>query len=313
MSDLSAFPLIGHEQPRTRFLEAYGSGRLHHGWIVQGPSGIGKSILVKRLACLILGAQSDDAPGTDPIMQAVASGGHPDLKWVKLGLNDKGKIRQDITVDQIRELNGFFALRAAMAGWRVGVIDAIDDMNPSGLNALLKTLEEPPENAILFLVSHGVAPVLPTIRSRCQVLRLNRLSDEQTGQVLEQAGADSAFVKSLAAGRPGYGIALEASGAGTAAQAARTLLKSIEQKPDPTIVSQALTAAATGSSALAAYTDTLLAWTAERSDAQPEFAKTWLSMHEVRTTAQDLNLTPLQTATKLLTVLQDGLKSIAIA
>ncbi|GAB5459616.1 MAG: DNA polymerase III subunit delta' [Henriciella sp.] len=313
MNETATFPLIGHDQPKARFLEAYGSGRLHHGWIFQGPSGIGKSIFAKRLAGLILGAESDDAPKTDIVMGKILSGSHPDLKWVTLQLNDKGQPKQDISVDQIRELNGFFALRPAMAGWRVGVIDAIDEMNPSGLNALLKTLEEPPENAILFLISHGRTPVLPTIRSRCQVLRLNRLSDEDTNRVLALADADSAFVKSLASGRPGYGIALEAAGAGVAAQAARTLLKSIETKPDPSIIAQALTAAASDAGVLAAYTDTLLEWAADSAEHRPEIARIWLDMHAVRTTAKELNLTPLQTATKLLTVLQDGLKSIAIA
>ena len=118
----AAFPLRGHATPEARFLGAKESGRLHHAWILQGPSGIGKSIFAKRLAGLMLGAADTDAPADDKTMQLMLSGGHPDLKWVERGLNEKGKLRQDITVDQIRELNQFFALRPAMAGWRVGFV-----------------------------------------------------------------------------------------------------------------------------------------------------------------------------------------------
>ena len=189
----AAFPLIGHTEPEKRFLLAKESGRLHHGWIFQGPSGIGKSIFAHRIAGLMLGAAAPDAPVDDKIMQLVLSGGHPDLKWVERGLNEKGKLRQDITVDQIRDLNHFFALRPALAGWRIGVIDALDEMNVSGMNALLKTLEEPPNNALLILISHGSQPILPTIRSRCQVLRLYPLSEDDTKTVLNQTGASPAW------------------------------------------------------------------------------------------------------------------------
>lgn len=132
----AALPMIGHQVPQDRFMAARASGRLHHGWLVRGPSGIGKSLFVKRLAALLLGAESPDAPNTDPVMQKVISGSHPDLKWVKRELNDRGKLKQDISVDQLRDLNAFFALRPALAGWRVGVIDAIDEANRSGTNEI---------------------------------------------------------------------------------------------------------------------------------------------------------------------------------
>ncbi|MCF6329680.1 MAG: DNA polymerase III subunit delta', partial [Henriciella sp.] len=238
----AALPMIGHKLAQERFLAARQSGRLHHGWILQGPSGIGKSLFAKRLGALILGAKTVDAPVEDSVMQKVISGSHPDLKWVTRGLNDKGQLRQDIIVDQIRDLNRFFALRPALAGWRVGVIDALDETNISGLNALLKTLEEPPQNAILLLISHGTKPLLPTIRSRCQVLRLNALSDDETTQVLNSIGTNDKLVASLAHGRPGYGLALKESGGAAAAQAARTMLSSI-RKPESGIFAQALKAA----------------------------------------------------------------------
>ncbi len=308
----AALPLIGHAQAQSRFLSARESGRLHHGWIVQGPSGIGKARFVRRLAALMLGADSPDAPGDDSVMQKVISGSHPDLKWVTRGLNDKGQLKQDISVEQIRELNKFFALRPAMSGWRIGIIDALDESNASGLNALLKTLEEPPKNALLMLISHCTKPLLPTIRSRCQVLRLGQLSDADTKTVLEQQGIEDKFAASLASGRPGYGMALLETGGGAAVQAARTLLKSID-KPSSGVVAEALQAASRDAGSIAAFTDTLLSWTADHAVQTPALGKTWMDLHHIRATATEMNMTPLQTASKLLAVLQDALKKQVLA
>jgi len=306
----AAFPLIGHQQAEARFLAARASGRLHHGWIYQGPSGIGKSIFARRIAGLMLGAEATDAAETDKTMQLILSGGHPDLKWIERGLNDKGKLRQDITVDQIRELNQFFALRPALSGWRVGVVDALDEMNVSGMNALLKTLEEPPSNALLILISHGTQTILPTIRSRCQVLRLYPLSDEDTASVLNRQDGETKLAAELAHGRPGYGLELAQTGGAKAVQTARALLRNV-RKPTGGVVSAALTSAITDEGALQAFTDTLLEWVADKAGAEAELAQTWLKLHEVRATADEFNLTPLQTATKLFATLQDGVKAVS--
>lgn len=306
----AAFPLYGHSTQEERFLAARASGRLHHGWIFQGPSGIGKSIFARRIAGLMLGAAAPDAGADDKTMQLVLSGGHPDLKWVQRGLNEKGKLRQDITVEQIRELNQFFTLRPAMAGWRVGVIDALDEMNVSGMNALLKTLEEPPNNALLILVSHSTQPILPTIRSRCQVLRLYPLSEEDTKAVLSSHDGSPDLAMDLAPGRPGYGLELSQTAGAKAVQSARALLRNV-RKPSGGVVSAALTSVLVDEGSLNAFTDTLLSWVAEKADTDPELSQTWLKMHQVRATADELNLTPLQTATKLFSVLQDGVKAVS--
>ncbi|MEO0607189.1 MAG: DNA polymerase III subunit delta' [Pseudomonadota bacterium] len=306
----AAFPLIGQAQPEQRFLAARASGRLHHAWILQGPSGIGKSIFARRIAGLMLGADAADAAADDKTMQLILSGGHPDLKWIARGLNEKGKLRQDITVDQIRELNRFFSLRPALSGWRIGVVDALDEMNVSGMNALLKTLEEPPNNALLLLISHGTEPLLPTIRSRCQVLRLNPLNEDETKRVLAKIEGGSELAFELANGRPGYGVALAQTGGAKAVQTARALLRNI-RKPSAGMVSAALSAAVVDEGSLQAFSDTLLSWVADKADQEVDLAKTWLALHEVRTTAQTLNLTPLQTAAKLFATLQDGLKAVS--
>ncbi|MEC7288841.1 MAG: DNA polymerase III subunit delta' [Pseudomonadota bacterium] len=305
-----AFPLIGHTAASDKFERAKESGRLHHGWIFQGPSGIGKSIFARRIAGWMLGADAPSAAADDKTMQLILSGGHPDLKWVQRELNEKGKLRQDITVDQIRDLNKFFALRPAMAGWRVGVIDALDEMNVSGMNALLKTLEEPPTNALLILISHGTQPILPTIRSRCQVLRLYPLSDDDTKAVLKQQDGETTLAAELAQGRPGYGLELAQTGGAKAVQTAKAMLRNV-RKPTGGVVSAALSAAVVDEGALRAFEDTLLAWVAEKAESDAGLSSTWLAMHEVRATAEELNLTPLQTATKLFATLQDGVKAVS--
>lgn len=304
----AALPMIGHQVAVDRFLAARASGRLHHGWLVRGPSGIGKSLFVKRLAAALLGAASPDATENDPVMQKVLSGSHPDLKWVKRKLNERGKLKQDISVDQLRELNTFFSLRPALAGWRVGVIDAIDEANRSGTNAILKTLEEPPNNAILFLIDHGSEPLLPTIRSRCQNLNLSRLTKEETKQVFDLIGQGDALALELAHGRPGYGLELAATGGGAAASATRAMVKSLP-KPDPNLVASAIESAARDKTSLNAYADTLMDWVAERAVDHSHYGSVWLKLQGVRSEASALNLTEAQQASKLFAILNDGLKA----
>ncbi len=197
-----------------------------------------------------------------------------------------------------------------MAGWRVGVIDALDEMNVSGMNALLKTLEEPPHNALLILISHASQPILPTIRSRCQILRFYPLSEEDTKSVLSGHDANTELAMDLAPGRPGYGLELSQTAGAKAVQAARALLRNV-RKPSGGVVSAALTSTLVDAGSLQAFTDTLLAWVAEKAETDPELSHTWLKMHDVRATAAELNLTPLQTATKLFSVLQDGVKAVS--
>lgn len=303
-----ALPLIGHDQAETRFLEARASNRLHHGWLIKGPSGIGKSRLVQRLCAVLLGADSPNADESDPVIQKILSGSHPDLKWVRREVNERGKLKQDISVDQLRDLNAFFSLRPALAGWRVGVVDAIDDANRSGANAILKTLEEPPRNSVLFLIDHGTEPLLPTIRSRCQTLSLSRLRDDQVKDVFALIGNGEALALELSQGRPGYGLALTEGGGGSAASAARAMVKTLP-KPDPNLVASAIETASSSATSLNAFADTLMNWAADHAIEKPALAKTWLQLQSVRSEATALNLTEAQQAAKLFSILNDGLKA----
>lgn len=298
-----ALPLVGHKEAEQAFLAAHSSGKLHHAWLIEGPTGIGKSRLAFRLAAFILGARGPgdaplDAHEDEPVMQKFLAGGHPDNRIVQLELNDKGKPRQDITIDQVRSLNHFFTLKPAMGGWRVGIIDALDELNRNASNALLKTLEEPPASSIMFLVNHGSKPILPTIRSRCRTLRLNPLSTDDTARVLEMVDAPNE-ARTLARGRPGLGIRLSTPNGLQASNAARALLRSMP-KPNDALLTAAVQAANTDSTALQAFSEEVLNWLADRANDNPEAAEAWLRTSRLLGEADALNMEASQTAAKMI-------------
>jgi DNA polymerase III subunit delta' len=113
---------------------------------------------------------------SDPVARHVAAGAHGGLLTLERSLNDKGVMRTVITVDETRETISFFGSTAAVEGWRVCIVDTVDELNPSAANALLKILEEPPQQSLFLLVSHAPARVLPTIQSRCRKLALRPLA-----------------------------------------------------------------------------------------------------------------------------------------
>jgi DNA polymerase-3 subunit delta' len=118
---------------------------------------------------------------------------------LRRGLDDRGKLRSVITVDEARGLRGFFSLSAADGGRRVVVVDAADEMNPNAANAILKLLEEPPAGAHLLLVAHQPARLLPTVRSRCRVLRFASLGSADMGRALGSIGLETPDPAGLAA------------------------------------------------------------------------------------------------------------------
>ncbi len=113
---------------------------------------------------------------SDPVARHVAAGAHGGLLTLERTLNERGVLRTVITVDETRETIPFFGSTAAVEGWRVCIVDTVDDLNPNAANALLKVLEEPPQQSLFLLVSHAPARVLPTILSRCRKLPLRPLA-----------------------------------------------------------------------------------------------------------------------------------------
>src|ERR1700677_2098107 len=180
--------LSGHREAELALLNAYRSGRIPHAWLIGGPLGIGKATLAYRMARFVLAHRNAGAAGVqraetlqldpaDPVARHVAAGAHGSLLTLQRTLNDKGVLRTVITVDETRETISFFGSTAAAEGWRVCIVDTVDELNPNAANALLKILEEPPRQSLFLLVSHSPGRVLPPILSRCRRLPLRPLSN----------------------------------------------------------------------------------------------------------------------------------------
>ena len=213
--------LIGQDGAERTLIDAARSGRLAHAWLIAGPKGVGKATLAFRFArWLLAGApvSLDGSMALDPADRAfrlAAAGSHPDLVTVERTAGEGGRVRGEIVVDDVRAAGAFLRLTPAMAGWRVVVVDAADDMNPNAANALLKVLEEPPARAVLLLVAHAPARLLPTLRSRCRRLDLRPLSEAGVLAVLREIVADpeeTRALASLADGSPGRALAFAEAG-----------------------------------------------------------------------------------------------------
>lgn len=219
--------LIGQDAAVEDFLTAYTSDRLHHGWLITGPKGVGKATLAWQIARFLIAtppAQDDGlfgAPpppttlGIDPehpVARRIMAGSEPSLFVLRRAWDEKlKKLKSVITVDEVRKLKGFFALSAADGGHRVVIVDSADEMNVNAANALLKLLEEPPKDTTLLLISHQPSRLLPTIRSRCRELRLAPLAPDLVAEALSQAGQDGSqapALATLAGGSVGEAISL---------------------------------------------------------------------------------------------------------
>jgi DNA polymerase III subunit delta' len=190
--------LFGHREAEAALLKAYRSGRIPHAWLIGGPAGIGKATLAYRMARFVLThrnpqmsdvqrAETLSVDPSDPVARQIAASAHGGLLTLERSLNDKGVMRTVITVDETRETISFFGSTAAVEGWRVCIVDTVDELNPNAANALLKILEEPPQRSLFLLVSHAPARVLPTILSRCRKLLLRPLSTDDVIRAAAQA------------------------------------------------------------------------------------------------------------------------------
>ena len=149
----------------------------------------------------------DDSCGTCAQCTRVAAGSHPDVRVVA-----REDERRDIRIEQVRELGRWLGLQPLMAERKVAVIDGAHELNEHGQNALLKTLEEPPGASVLLLLATTPALVLPTVRSRCRLVRLDPLPLEDVTRVLEAQGVAVERARGLAAlaeGCPGRALALD--------------------------------------------------------------------------------------------------------
>lgn len=198
--------LFGHNEGLGAFLHAFRGGRLHHAWLVTGAPGIGKSTFSYHCTRYLLSetaeqADPDHLREKTPLNGALEQDAHPNVMTLRRVLNRTGKaFATRITVETVRKANQFFETTAANDGWRIIIVDPAEEMNVQAANALLKTLEEPPKDAIFFLISHRPGALLPTIRSRCRHLPLHDLGDDDVFSVLRTFSNESDDVLRKAAG-----------------------------------------------------------------------------------------------------------------
>ena len=193
--------LSGHIDQGQALRDAFISGRVHHAWLLAGPKGVGKATFARAAAAWVLGRAAHGRTADDrfdldddhPTARLLAAGSHIDYRMVEILENPKtGKMRPGIAVDQFvrtdttigEPLASIFRTKPALSDWRVIVVDAADDLNRNAANAFLKNLEEPPPNTLFLAVSHSPSRLLPTIRSRCRVLRFQPLADAEVEAVI---------------------------------------------------------------------------------------------------------------------------------
>ncbi|HHB83826.1 MAG TPA: AAA family ATPase [Devosia sp.] len=200
--------LIGHQETFDLLVQQLAQGRLPGGILLHGPKGIGKATFAFALARKILLETGDET--SERINDQICSGSHPNLYILRRVPRERGVgFYNDIRVDEVRTILRKLHQTRGKSGNRILIVDSVDECNANAANALLKTLEEPPADTQIILVSHRPLRLLPTIRSRCQAHALRTLSDDQVRDVLkDKAATEDALNSALvfAKGRPRRGF-----------------------------------------------------------------------------------------------------------
>jgi DNA polymerase-3 subunit delta' len=286
-----------------------------HAWLIGGPPGIGKATLAYRLARFVLAHPDPQAPEVqaaaslavdvdNPVARRIAAQAQGDLLVLERVVNEQtGKLYTVIRVDDVRRSVSFFGSTAGEGGWRIAIVDAIDDLQREGANALLKVLEEPPARTLLLLISHAPGRELPTIRSRCRRLLLRPLDDADVTRAVVTAtgrdGSEPEIAPAAAASDGSVGRALRFLD-GPALALRQRILDLFAQlpNPDPRAL-HALGDALSGSEpqTLAAFMDMVNAWLSGRLDAgkhdgaqMAKAAQTWEKVNRAARDVEAYNL-----------------------
>ena len=190
--------LFGHTSVWNALVRARDGQRLHHGVLLSGPRGVGKATLAYAFAkVLISGAADLEAALAHPVHRRIAGGAAQEFRRLTRGFTKEGRQRNVIAVEDVRALEPFLNQKLETGQWRAVLIDAVDDLNASSANALLKVLEEPGERTLFLLVSHNEGSILPTIRSRCVTHRMERLSDEDLRNALADSSVETGAIDAI--------------------------------------------------------------------------------------------------------------------
>jgi DNA polymerase-3 subunit delta' len=202
--------MLGHQWAVDLLKNSLSNGRIRHAYLFTGPMSVGKRTLALRFAqainCL-QPVQTGQPCGECRSCQLLERMQHPDLSIVQAEV--AGGI---LRVDQVRDLQHTLSLTPYEAKFRVALILRFEEANQSAANALLKSLEEPPPKVIMLLTANEPEALLPTIVSRCELIRLRPLSITDTAQGLQKQYGLSERKANLLAhisdGRPGYALKL---------------------------------------------------------------------------------------------------------
>ncbi|WP_298194686.1 DNA polymerase III subunit delta' [Novosphingobium sp.] len=229
--------MIGHDEAWSVWRAARAGTRMHHGWILAGREGLGKASFARAAAADLVAEPGVPQPGPEA---------HPDIHVLEpLPSNDdearkrdEGKAytrKRNISVEQIRGVQRRLVTRPTLGSRRAVIIDAADDLEKGAVNALLKSLEEPPAGTFFLLVTHQIGRLLPTVRSRCTVLRFHPLEPQDMARALAEAAPElggEALEAAISAGSgaPGAALAFAAMDLGAAWKIMTRLTK--EGDPD---------------------------------------------------------------------------------
>ncbi len=192
----------GHDNIVGQFRRAAQRGRLSGSYLFIGPEGIGKRkfavALAKALLCLNNPETDLNPCGQCASCREIDKNSHPDLEIVSKPA-DKSLIPLELIIGDVehRNLTGichFLSIKPQFAKRKIAILDDADFLNAEGANSMLKTLEEPPANALFILLGTSAAKQLPTIRSRCRIVRFNPLSTEIATQILQNTQHDNSNI-----------------------------------------------------------------------------------------------------------------------
>ena len=166
--------LIGFEKEYNDLLKRYKSNNLPNSILIHGLSGIGKRTFLNKLVKNIINIEFKDS-NLDHHLNLFKNNTHPNIKIIEKEIDSKtGKIKSNITIEQIRRLKTFLnSTTTIQNSSKIVIVDSADYLNISSANSMLKILEEPKENTYIFLISNQISLLLPTIRSRCLKIKFN--------------------------------------------------------------------------------------------------------------------------------------------
>lgn len=186
-----------HESLKESFFQAF-KDRPHHAWILKGPKGVGKIDFAKQLAASLLVQMTPD----DQVFTKIENQNHPNFLYI----SPDDSTNKAISIEQIRQIFHFLQQTSHDGGWKVVLLNSLNDLTTNGANGLLKILESPPAQTVFFLIQHNGRAPLPTIVSRCAQLSFQSQQDNDLSTLLPEglSSSEQTLLLSLAQGRPHY-------------------------------------------------------------------------------------------------------------